>query len=91
MKSAFGPAIRSKRKGFADEHGAVFVEAEDAVRVANVVVTSTSSQVPVLQGEWAKEDGHINAFRMYITSWGELDDEVISQCTAIACSRNACM
>ena len=80
-----------KEKGFADEHGAVAMDAEDAVRCANVAVTATSSQVPVLQGEWLKEGAHINAFGAPIASWPELDDEVMSQCTVIAYSRNACM
>ena len=56
-----------------------------------MVVTATSSLVPVLQGEWLKEGAHINAFGAPVASWPEFDDEVISQCTVIAYSRNACV
>ncbi len=80
-----------KEKAFADEHGAVSMDAEDAVRGADVVVTATSSQVPVLQGEWLKEGAHINVVGAPIASWRELDDEVMSRCTVIAYSRNVCM
>ena len=80
-----------KEKGFANEHGDVAMDAEDAVHGANVAVTATRSQVPVLQGEWLKEGAHINAFGAPIASWPELDDEVMSQCTVIAYSRNACV
>jgi len=76
-----------KEKAFADEHGAVAMDAEDAVRGADVVVTATSSQV----GEWLKEGAHINAVGAPISSWRELDDEVMSRCTVIAYSQNACM
>ena len=65
--------------------------AEDAVRGADVMVTATSSQVPVLQGEGLKEGADINVFGAPIASWRELDDEVMSGCTVIAYSRNACM
>ena len=67
------------------------MDAEDAVRGADVVVTATSSQVPVLQGEWLKEGAHINAVGAPIASHRELDDEVMSRCTIIAYFRNACM
>jgi ornithine cyclodeaminase/alanine dehydrogenase-like protein (mu-crystallin family) len=80
-----------KEKAFADEHGAVAMDAEDAVRGADVVVTATSSKVPVLQGEWLKEGAHINAVGAPIASYRELDDEVMSRCTIIAYFRNACM
>ena len=39
-----------KAKTFAKEHGCNAMDAEDAVRGADVVVTATSSQTPVLQG-----------------------------------------
>ena len=37
------------------------MDAEDAVRAADVVVTATSSQTSVLQGAWLKERAHVNA------------------------------
>ena len=50
-----------KAKAFADKHGAIAMDAEEAVRGADVVVTATSSQVPVLKGEWLKDGAHVNA------------------------------
>ncbi|MGB0554957.1 MAG: ornithine cyclodeaminase family protein [Alphaproteobacteria bacterium] len=80
-----------KAKAFADEHGAIAMDAEDAVRGADVVVTATSSQVPVLKGEWLKDGAHVNAVGAPIATWRELDDAVMSRCTVIADSRDACM
>ncbi len=36
------------------------MSAEDAVRGGDVVVTSTRSQEPILEGKWQKECAHIN-------------------------------
>jgi len=75
----------------AEAHGAVAMSAEDAVRGADVVVTATSSQTPVLCGDWLKDGAHVNAVGAPIATWRELDDDVMNKCIVIADSRDACL
>lgn len=51
--------------------------AEEAVRGADVIVTATSSETPVLRGEWLSSGTHINAVGAPRPNWRELDDEVL--------------
>src|SRR5207253_3235387 len=52
---------KTNAESFANEIGARSTSAEDAVRSADVVVTVTSSKMPVLKGEWLKRGAHVNA------------------------------
>lgn len=63
---------------FAKEIGARVTSAEDAVRGADVVVTATSSKMPVLQGEWLKPGCHVNAVGACRPDWRELDDNAMA-------------
>ncbi len=74
---------------FAAQHGAVAMEAEAAVRDADVVVTATSSQQPVLQGAWLKPGAHVNAVGACRPTWRELDDEAMRDSTLVVDSREA--
>lgn len=58
----------------ATEIGGTAMEAEAAVRGADVVVTATSSRTPVLQGAWLKPGCHVNAVGSCRPDWRELDD-----------------
>jgi thiomorpholine-carboxylate dehydrogenase len=62
---------------FAEEVGARVTSAEDAVRGADVVVTVTTAQEPVLKGAWLKPGCHVNAIGAPRANWRELDDEVM--------------
>src|SRR5918911_804753 len=53
--------------------------AEEAVRDADVVVVATTSQTPVLFGEWLSPGAHVNAIGAPRPDWRELDDEVLRQ------------
>lgn len=77
-------------KSFAAEHGVTAVAtAEDAVRGADVVVVATSSQVPVLMGEWLSAGAHVNAVGATRPDWRELDDVALSRLKIYVDSREA--
>jgi ornithine cyclodeaminase/alanine dehydrogenase-like protein (mu-crystallin family) len=63
---------------FAREIGATATSADDAVRGADVVVTTTNSKMPVLKGSWLKPGSHVNAIGACRPDWRELDDEAMS-------------
>ena len=63
---------------FAREIGATATSADDAVRGADVVVTTTNSKIPVLKGSWLKPGSHVNAIGACRPDWRELDDEAMS-------------
>ena len=75
---------------FAAEIGGKAMSAEDAVRDADIIVTVTSSTVPVLKGEWLKNGSHVNAVGACRPDWRELDDEVMKN-TIFVDSRAAAM
>lgn len=56
-------------------------EVEDAVRQADVVVTATSSEEPVIRREWLKEGAHINAVGSCFPNVRELDSETVAAST----------
>ena len=63
---------------FAKEVGATAVSAEEAVRGADVVVTTTNSKTSILKGAWLKPGSHVNAIGACRPDWRELDDEAMS-------------
>ena len=74
---------------FAREHGVTAVSsAEDAVRDADVVVTATAAQDPVLRGSWLKPGAHVNAVGSCRPDWRELDDDAMRG-TVVVDSREA--
>jgi len=81
-----------RAKAFAEEHGVyAAASAEEAVRAADVVVTATTSQTPVLSGEWLSPGAHINAVGAARPDWRELDDEVLERARVYVDSREAAM
>jgi alanine dehydrogenase len=65
-------------RAFAKEFGIhAAVSAEEAVRGAHVVVVATTSQTPVLFGEWLSPGTHVNAVGAPRPTWRELDDDVL--------------
>jgi ornithine cyclodeaminase/alanine dehydrogenase-like protein (mu-crystallin family) len=75
---------------FADELGARVASAEDAVTGADVVLTLTSSPVPVLQGQWLKQDAVVCAVGAVTPERRELDDEAMRGAVVVE-SREAAM
>jgi len=65
---------------FTREHGVeAAASAEDAVRGADVIVTATTSQVPILFGEWVSPGTHVNAVGATRPDWRELDDTLVRE------------
>ena len=63
---------------------AAVASAEEAVRGADIVVTSTTSTDPVLEGRWLKPGMHINAIGANFPQKHELDGEAVRRCDIIA-------
>lgn len=57
--------------------------AEEAVRDADIVITSTTSTTPVVEGRWLKPGMHINAIGANFPQKHELDAEAIRHCDVI--------
>jgi ornithine cyclodeaminase/alanine dehydrogenase-like protein (mu-crystallin family) len=68
---------KSHAESFAEEIGAKAMSTEEAVRDADVIVTVTSSKVPVLRGAWLKPGCHVNAVGACRPDWRELDDDAM--------------
>lgn len=68
---------RAHAEAFAREHGAVAMEADAAVRDADIVVTATNALEPILKGAWLKRGAHVNAVGSPRPTWRELDDEAM--------------
>ena len=75
-------------EAFARAHGAKAMDAEPAVRGADVIVVATTAMRPVLKGEWLKPGAHVNAIGAARPTWRELDDEAMDK-IVIADSREA--
>jgi len=75
---------------FAKEIGAKVISPEAAVRDADVIVTATSSTVPILQGKWLKPGCHVNAVGACRPDWRELDDDAMRNVVFVD-SREAAM
>lgn len=63
--------------------------AEEAVRGADVIVTATTSQTPVLSGSWLSSGAHINAVGATRPDWRELDGETLRRARLYVDSREA--
>jgi alanine dehydrogenase len=81
----------NRREGFAAEMSARLkvpvrsaANAEEAVRDADIVITSTTSTNPVVEGRWLKKGTHINAIGANFPQKRELDAEAIERCEVIA-------
>jgi alanine dehydrogenase len=81
----------NRREGFATEMSARLklpvrsaANAEEAVRDADIVITSTTSTNPVVQGQWLKKGTHINAIGANFPQKRELDAEAVERCDVIA-------
>src|SRR5271154_1242243 len=75
---------------FAEEIGARVMTAEQVVSGADVVLTLTSSPVPILQGRWLKKDAMVCAVGAVTPERRELDDEAMQGAVVVE-SREAAL
>ncbi len=77
---------------FAAEHGALAMEeVRAAVEGADVIVTATNAQDPILRGEWVERGAHVNAVGAARPNWRELDDRLMNSSLLIVDSREAAL
>lgn len=76
---------------FAADIGGRAMEATDAVRGADVVVTATAATAPILAGAWLKAGAHVNAIGWSGPNGRELDDAAMRDSVVIADSREGVM
>ncbi len=77
-------------RAFAKQFGIrAAASAAEAVRGADVIVVATTSQTPVLFGEWLSPGTHINAVGAPRPTWRELDDAVLRAACIYVESREA--
>jgi len=65
-------------EAFARKHNARAMDAESAVRGADVIVTATNAREPILKGAWLKRGAHVNAVGSPRPTWRELDDDAMA-------------
>ncbi len=74
-----------KRRKFADECAAQAVStAEEAVRGAQIVITATNSQTPVLEDAWIAPGTMINAMGSNVATRRELPGELVRRAALVA-------
>lgn len=58
--------------------------AEEAVRGADIVITSTTSKTPVVEGRWIEPGMHISAIGSNFAEKREIDTQAVQRCDVIA-------
>ncbi len=88
---AWSPNVERLRT-FAAETGSRAMEsAEAAVRDADIVVTATSSSVPVIRDEWVADGTHVIAVGACVPSQRELDPTLVARARLVVDSRAAAL
>ncbi len=72
-----------RARQLANEVGGIAMTQQEAVEGADVVVTATSSKLPVLKGEWLAPGCHVNAVGACRPDWRELDDQAMANCVFV--------
>lgn len=79
---------QSARHGIAIE---VSASAEDAVRGADLVCTTTSAREPVLAGDWLAPGAHLNAVGACFAASRELDARAVARARLFTDRRESCL
>ncbi len=65
--------------------------AEDAVRGADLIVTTSTSRTPIVEYAWLKPGAHINGVGAHTPDARELGSEVVAQARVVVDSRDAAL
>ncbi|XP_048762138.1 ketimine reductase mu-crystallin-like isoform X2 [Ostrea edulis] len=71
--------------------GTAYDSAQEAVKDADVIITVTSSEKPVLKKEWVKPGAHINAVGACCPDWQEIDPDLVRSSVLYVDSRDAAL
>ncbi|MGE3291945.1 MAG: ornithine cyclodeaminase family protein [Geminicoccaceae bacterium] len=80
-----------RARKFAQDVGGRAMEAADAVKDADVVVTATAATAPILAGAWLEQGALVNAVGWSGPNGRELDDAAMRDSVVIADSREGVM
>ena len=69
----------------------MMASAEDAVRGADLVCTTTSAKEPVLRGAWISPGAHVNAVGACFAATRELDTELVARSRFYTDCRESCV
>jgi ornithine cyclodeaminase len=69
----------------------VSASAEDAVRGADLICTTTAAREPVLRGAWLSPGAHVNAVGACFAATRELDTEAVRRARFFADCRESCL
>jgi ornithine cyclodeaminase len=90
-------STRANAERFAGEQSAaagfeieLATDAEDAVRGADLVCTTTSAREPVLRGAWLAPGAHVNAVGACFAATRELDGEAVRRARFFTDCRESC-
>jgi len=81
---------RDHAEAFAARYGAKAMDAESAVRGADVIVTATPAREPILKGAWLKPGAHVNAIGAPMPTWRELDDQAMANVVVVESREAVC-
>ena len=89
---------RANCEHFASEEGErsgltieVAASAEDAVRGADIICTTTAAREPILRGEWLATGAHVNAVGACFSTSRELDTESVRRSRFFTDCRESCL
>jgi thiomorpholine-carboxylate dehydrogenase len=80
---------RAHAERFASEVDGRVMQAEAAVRGADVIVTATAATEPILEGAWLKPGAHVNAIGWRGHTSRELDDAAMANVVVVESSEAA--
>ena len=63
----------------------------DAVTGSDIVVTATTSKIPVFNGNWLKDGTHVNAIGSHQPGTRELDEATIKRAKVVVDQKEACL
>jgi ornithine cyclodeaminase len=69
----------------------VMTSAEEAVRMADIICTTTSARTPVVQGAWLSPGAHLNAVGSCFPSAQEIDSETVRRSRFFTDCRESCL